>query len=85
MGRSSAPYGGRAPEPLNRSGSPSPHLVASGATTPSISLPTAISPKSRCATAARPASSWVVAAASDRATPGAETRSLFVESPARET
>ena len=45
MGRSSASYGGRAPEPLNRSGSPSPHLVRSAATTPSISLPTAISPE----------------------------------------
>jgi len=85
MGRSSATYGGRAPEPLNRSGSPSPLLVRSAATTASISLPNAISPEIRLCNCARPASSWVVTTASDRATAGAETRSLFVESPARET
>jgi len=47
MGRINAPYGGRAPEPLNRSGSPSPLLVRSAATTASISLPNAISPEIR--------------------------------------
>jgi hypothetical protein len=85
MGRSSAPYGGHAPEPLNRSGSPSPLLVALAATTPSINLPTAISPEIRlrnCIAACEQLGSGRSVRSSD---PRARTRSLFVRCPARET
>ena len=83
MGRSSAPYGGRAPEPLNRSGTPAPsRCIGHHALDQPADRHLPEIPLRNCSGACEQLGSGRSVRSSD---PGAETRSLFVESPARET